>query len=199
MYSNYVDILSSRLKKMEVTYSEGTLSLDAGLFRWQEWTSSLQQAGGVLYMVGNGASATMASHISLDATKNGGLKAQAFNDIASLTALGNDLGYEEVFAFPISRYAQLGDMLLTISSSGNSPSIIRAIEAAHELGMKVITLSAMNPENKSRRMGDLNFFIPVTTYGLAECAHQILLHYWLDAHITNSVGSANACFCLPEG
>ncbi len=180
MKLNYIDVLSSRIKGMLVSDSDGEISTEVGMTRWQEWTLALQRTEGTLFMVGNGASATMASHMSLDVTKNGGLKAQAFNDIASLTAIGNDLGYDEVFAFPLSKYASAGDVLLTISSSGNSPNVIRAIEAAHEKGMKVITLSAMKPENRSRAMGDLNFYVPSETYGLTECAHQMLLHWWLD-------------------
>lgn len=181
MYTDYLQLLNNCLACLKVSDSEGVqISADDGLKKWVELTKKLQREDGTLYMAGNGASAMMASHMSLDATKNGGIKSLAFNDAAYLTALSNDLAYEEVFAFPLTRFANERDQLLTISSSGNSPNVIRAIETAKELGMKVITLSGMKPDNRSRELGDLNFYVPTETYGQAECAHQVLLHCWLD-------------------
>jgi D-sedoheptulose 7-phosphate isomerase len=58
--------------------------------------------------------------------------------------------------------------------------VIKAIEKARELGMKVVTLSGLKPENQSRKLGDINLYVPAKTYGVVECAHQILLHAWLD-------------------
>jgi len=104
----------------------------------------------------------------------------AFSNSALLTAMGNDLGFEEAFAAPLSWYAQSGDLLVTISSSGNSANIIKTIETARSKGMSVVTLSGLKPDNKSRQLGDLNFYIPAKTYGIVECAHQVLLHLWLD-------------------
>jgi D-sedoheptulose 7-phosphate isomerase len=97
-----------------------------------------------------------------------------------MTAVSNDIAYEECFAVPLKRFANPSDGLVTISSSGNSKNVIRAIETAKELKMKVITLSGMSPDNKSRKMGDLNFYIPADTYGIVEVNHQALLHCWLD-------------------
>ena len=104
----------------------------------------------------------------------------SFSDSALLTAMGNDLGYEEVFAAPLSWYGQSGDLLITVSSSGGSPNILRTIEMAREKGMQVVTFSGLKPNNPSRRAGDLNFYVPAKTYGVVECAHQVLLHIWLD-------------------
>lgn len=118
--------------------------------------------------------------MAADWTKNAAVKSLAYNDIAFLTAIGNDLGYDQVFAHPVGWFGDEGDLLVTISSSGNSPSILRAIEAARERKMKVVTFSGMKADNASRKLGDLNFYIPAWTYGIVECAHQILLHIWLD-------------------
>ena len=95
-------------------------------------TREVHDRGGQLYLVGNGASAAMASHIAADACKNGGLRAQAFNDAALLTATGNDLAFDQVFALPLDRLARAGDLLIAISSSGDSPNIVRALEAARD-------------------------------------------------------------------
>ena len=71
-------------------------------------------------------------------------------------------------------------MVVAISSSGNSPNIIRAVHQAKELGGTVITISAMNEDNAIRKLGDLNFYVPAKTYGLAETAHAAILHFWMD-------------------
>jgi D-sedoheptulose 7-phosphate isomerase len=86
---------------------------------------------------------------------------------------------------PIKRFADTGDVLITVSSSGNSPNVIKAIEAAKELGLYAITLSGMKHDNQSRKRGDLNFYVPADTYGVVESSHQVLPHYWLDRHIEN--------------
>jgi D-sedoheptulose 7-phosphate isomerase len=80
-------------------------------------------------------------------------------------------------------YSKKGDLLVTISSSGNSLNIIKSIEMAREKGMGVVTFSGLKPDNQSRKMGDLNFYIPAKTYGIVECAHQVLLHVWLDQYM----------------
>src|SRR5262245_45136891 len=88
-------------------------------------TRATQQRDAHLYIIGNGGSAGMASHMATDAAKNGRLRALAFNDSSLLTATGNDLAYDEVFSLPLERLARSGDMLIAISSSGNSPNIVR--------------------------------------------------------------------------
>ncbi len=199
MYAAYANHINNGVLCLQVSDSGNrTMDIDAGFEKWCEITRQLKDNNSTMYMVGNGASSMMASHMAADASKNGKIRVRAFNDAALMTAVGNDLAYAEVFAMPLMRFAGPGDVLVTISSSGNSPNIIRAIEQAREMGLTVVTLSGMKPDNKSRGMGDLNFFIPAPTYGVVECAHQILLHYWLDLYISTSVGSATACFCLPH-
>ena len=79
-------------------------------------------------------------------------------------------------------------MLITISSSGNSPNIIKAINTARELGVFIVTLSGKKEDNQSRRLGDLNFYVPLDTYGLVESAHAVLLHCWLDMYLDKYKG-----------
>ncbi len=166
---------------MEVTNRKGQkLDQEEAITQWCTITKEVKDSNSTMYFVGNGASAMMASHMAADASKNGGFRSLAFNDAALMTAVSNDLAYEECFAMPLKRFATPGDILLTISSSGNSPNIFRAIETAQKLGLKVITLSGMKPNNRSRKMGDLNFYMPASTYGIVEASHQVLLHCWLD-------------------
>ena len=148
--------------------------------RWCSMTRDVFGNNRTVYFVGNGASAAMASHMAADSSKNGELRAMAFNDSSLMTAVSNDISFEDCFAEPVKRFGLAVDLLITISSSGNSENIIRAIQAARPLGMGVVTLSGMREDNRSRLLGDVNFFVPAKTYGIVECCHQVLLHCWLD-------------------
>ena len=143
-YSDYVEWLTKSLNALVVTDIEGEiLDTEEGLRKWCAMTLDVQKNNKTMYFVGNGASAMMASHMAADASKNGGFRALAFNDQALMTAVSNDICYEQSFAMPLRRFANWGDVLITISSSGNSPNVIAAIEAAREMQMQVVTLSGM--------------------------------------------------------
>lgn len=159
--------------------------LDSGdaMDAWCRRTEKLKQDNATMYFIGNGASSQMAGHMSADAAKNGQIRAQAFHETSLMTAVSNDTSYENVFAFPLQRFADPGDVLVTISSSGNSPNIVKAIEVAQEIGLDIITLSGKGADNKSRTKGMLNFYVPSNSYGIVECAHQVLLHSWLDQYM----------------
>lgn len=180
-YKNYIESHDRALAALEITNHAGeVLTHDAGFEALCQLCAATRDSGGRQYLIGNGASAAFANHMALDWTKNGGVPSLAFANSALLTAMGNDLGYEEVFSAPLSWYAKSGDLLVTISSSGNSQNIIKTIETAQGKGMSVVTLSGLEPDNKSRALGDVNLYIPAKTYGIVECAHQVLLHAWLD-------------------
>ena len=131
--------------------------------------------------IGNGASASIASHMAADFWKNADVCATAFNDLAMLTCVSNDCGYENVFAKPIKMFAQPGDVLMAISSSGNSENILRAVRAARERGCSVISFSGFKAENALRGMGDLNFYVPAQSYGPVEVLHHALCHCIVDS------------------
>jgi D-sedoheptulose 7-phosphate isomerase len=147
---------------------------------WKNMVLQIRSRGDTIYFVGNGASASMASHFAADMAKNCGVRTNVFTDPSLLTALANDICYEEVFAEPLRWYMREGDMMVAISSSGNSPNIVRAVETAKKITGNVITLSAMGENNKVQRLGDLNFYVPAKIYGFAETAHAAILHYWMD-------------------
>jgi D-sedoheptulose 7-phosphate isomerase len=122
----------------------------------------------------------MSSHFAADLSKNVGLPTEVFTDLAQITALANDLSFEEVFSEPLRLRMAPGDMLVAVSSSGNSPNVVQGTKTAREKEGVIITLSAMDPKNKIRQLGDLNFYVPAQTYGLAETSHAAILHFWLD-------------------
>lgn len=180
-----VAVLQGVLKGLEATGPDGAgLDVDAAFGRFRQATEAVRQAGRVVYLVGNGASASMASHFAADLDKNAHVHTEVFTDIALLTAVANDLCFDQVFVEPLRRRLQPGDMLVCISSSGNSPNVINAARFAADAGGRVVTLSAMRPANRLRALGWLNFWVPAPTYGLAETAHATILHYWMD-HVSS--------------
>jgi D-sedoheptulose 7-phosphate isomerase len=137
-------------------------------------------AGKKLIFIGNGASATISSHQATDFWKNGRMKSIAFNDAAGLTCISNDFGYEHVFEKPIEMFAEPGDVLFGISSSGRSANILLGVSAAREKGAKVITLSGFAEDNPLRRLGSINFYVPSFCYGHVEILHFSICHCILD-------------------
>jgi D-sedoheptulose 7-phosphate isomerase len=137
-------------------------------------------AGNKIMFIGNGGSAGIASHLAIDFSKNGGLRAMAFNDSSALTCLGNDLGYENVFAKQIEFHGRAGDLLVAISSSGRSPNILNAVKTARAANCKVVTFSGFTEDNDLRNVGDINFFVRSKEYGFVEVAHLALCHAILD-------------------
>ncbi len=176
-----IDKLSSILYKLAFFGHDGTeYSSDEGFKIWQELTIDVREKKRSIYLIGNGASASMASHFAADLAKNAYLHTEVFTDLSLITAISNDIGYEWVFSEPLQNRAKKGDMLVAISSSGNSKNILRATETAWKIGLKVITLSAMSPQNSLRSSGHLNIYIPAATYGYAETSHAAILHHWMD-------------------
>ena len=120
-WTDKVAALSGLLGSIEFTDEAGQpLAVDQGFARWVQLTRELRDAGRTIYFVGNGASASMASHFSADLAKNAQVHTQVFTDPSLVTAIGNDMGYEHVFSEPLRRRGQPGDMLVAISSSGRS-------------------------------------------------------------------------------
>jgi D-sedoheptulose 7-phosphate isomerase len=183
-WSDYCETIATGLRKLAVTDRAGAIVSTAdAVSQWVAMTRTAHDSGGQLYIIGNGGSAGMASHMAADACKNGHLRALSFSDVALLTATANDLSYEQVFSLPLERLARPGDLLIAISSSGNSPNIVRALESSRTMGLRAVTLTGMDGGNRARTLGDLNFYVPLSRYGWTESAHQVILHYWFDQYL----------------
>jgi D-sedoheptulose 7-phosphate isomerase len=135
-----------------------------------------RKRGKKVFLIGNGGSAAIASHISIDLLKNAHVRSLAFNDASLLTCLSNDLGYEQVFAKPVEVLADQGDLLLAISSSGRSKNILNAVSMAKQKGCGVITFSGFSRLNPLRKKGRLNFYVPSQSYGFVEISHLAIAH-----------------------
>lgn len=132
------------------------------------------------YIIGNGGSASIASHMAEDYTKNTDIKMSAFNDAALITCFANDYGFERIFSTAIDRYATKKDLIIAISSSGKSENILNGVVEARIKGCNIITFTGFKSDNKLRKLGDLNFYIPDNSYGNVEISHLSLLHAILD-------------------
>lgn len=177
----FIDALGGILKSAAATdESGGEVSLD-NVVDWAVVTARATHDGGnKLIFVGNGGSAGIASHMAADYSKNGNLRSLALNDSSMLTCLGNDLGYEHVFAKQIEFHGRAGDFLIAISSSGGSPNILNAVATARRLGCTIMTLSGFSPDNPLRRLGDRNIYLNSDVYSFVEIGHLALCHAMLD-------------------
>jgi D-sedoheptulose 7-phosphate isomerase len=178
---SYFHKLADLLCATDVTSATGARMDLADAVAWaMDRARTVHAAGNKLIFVGNGGSAAIASHMATDYSKNGGLRSLAMNDSSMLTCLGNDLGYDRVFAKQIELQARSGDLLIAISSSGGSPNILNAVVAAQTAGCGVITLSGFKPDNPLRREGEVNFYIASDRYGFVEIGHLTICHAILD-------------------
>jgi D-sedoheptulose 7-phosphate isomerase len=182
--ASYYSNLSHLLKKIQVTQKkENNLVFFNGIESVAQLVMIQAEAGKKIIFIGNGASASIASHMSTDYWKNGGMRALAFNDAALLTCLSNDCGYENVFGKSIEMFADEGDILIAISSSGKSENILNGVRAARKMGVHVVSLSGFKSDNPLRSMGDFNFFVPDEEYGPVEIIHLSIAHCILDSII----------------
>jgi D-sedoheptulose 7-phosphate isomerase len=183
---NYYKTLSLLFNSIKVTDKDGD---EIDFFRGIEKICSLIQlkadSGGKLMFIGNGASASISSHMATDCWKNGGIRAVAFNDSSLLTCISNDYGYKHVFEKPIEMFADSGDILFAISSSGKSENILKGVHAAKSKECNVITLSGFKDDNPLSATGDYNFYVPSQEYGPVEIVHHSICHSILDAIISH--------------
>ena len=129
--------------------------------------------------VGNGGSAAMASHVTVDFTKAAGMRAVNFNEADLLTCFANDYGYENWVAKALEFYADEGDLVILISSSGKSPNMLNGAEQAKSMKLPLVTLSGFQEDNPLRTIGDVNLWVDSTAYNIVEMTH----HVWLLAII----------------
>lgn len=179
--NGYFQTQADLLCKVAVTSDAGLAQDAAQAVEWAvQKARAVHDAGNKLIFVGNGGSAAICSHMATDYSKNGNVRSMALNDASMLTCLGNDLGYDRVFAKQLELHARAGDLVFAISSSGKSPNILNAVAAARAAGCTVITLSGFTPENPLRSLGDLNFYLASDRYGFVEIGHLTICHAILD-------------------
>jgi len=135
-----------------------------------------RNSNGSVFIIGNGGSASIASHVATDFVKVAKLRTYTLHDSSLMTCMSNDYGYENAFSKILSVMAKPNDVLIAISSSGNSLNIINAVNNMKILGGKIVTLSGFNNSNPLRISGNVNIWLDSSDYGFVEIGHQFILH-----------------------
>jgi D-sedoheptulose 7-phosphate isomerase len=179
--ARYFAEFSRVLERVEVTAREGEpVPTGDGIGSVVELIVALKHQGGKALLIGNGGSAAIVSHIHNDLCKAIGVRAIVFNEAPLLTALANDEGYQEVFHRPVDLWADRHDVLIAVSSGGESENIVKAATLARKKDCRVVTFTGFKPTNRLRQIGDLNVYVPASTYGYVEMAHSVIAHYITD-------------------
>jgi D-sedoheptulose 7-phosphate isomerase len=179
--TGYFTAYAKAIEQMEITARGGRAwPVDDGIAAAIDLVMSLTGGAGKAMVIGNGGSAAIASHLHNDLCKSVCVRAMVFNEQPLLTALANDDGYRTVFHTPIKLWADRGDLLIAVSSSGESDNIIDAATLAAERGCRVLTFSGFEAGNRLRRLGDVNIYVPSAEYGYVEMAHSVIAHCMTD-------------------
>jgi len=133
-----------------------------------------------IFFIGNGGSNSICSHMMEDYAKIAKYPTFSFSDAALITCFANDYGYENAMAEWLKIHFTSGDLLVAISSSGNSANINNAVDFVKSKNGSIITLSGFDKNNKLIGKGNINFWLDSKSYGIVECYHQVLLHAILD-------------------
>ena len=180
MFSSRFEELAHAIASCIYSSQTQVFSQDAALQTVISLLTTARLEKGIVYVIGNGGSAGIASHFSAELTKNLQIPSQTLYDSNLLTSLANDLGYEHVFSNPLSKLLKPTDLLVAISSSGKSPNILKATDTALSLGAHIITFSGYESTNPLRELGHLNFWIDSCDSGLVEISHFFYLHSLVD-------------------
>lgn len=178
---NYIDFIEKGLRKTSYKINGKELSGDIFFEHLNLKTKDVQKNEGRLFFFGNGASAAFSNHMALDWSKNGGVLALCLSDSAMLTALANDYSFEGCFLeFLKINNPNQNDLIITTSSSGNSKNIVSVLEFCKENNISTFGLSGLNEGNMTEQLSNYSLYVPMKTYGMVECIHQVFHHIYLD-------------------
>ena len=149
---------------------------------------STKKNGKKILIFGNGGSAAIASHFSVDLTKNAKIRCTNYNESNLITCFSNDFGYEHWVEMAINYFGDKGDVLIIISSSGKSKNMINACFAARKKKFsKIITLTGHSVDNPVKKLGDINLWVNSKAYNYIENIHQ----FWLLSLVDLVIGKTN--------
>lgn len=178
---DYLDKIKSLLDHITITDGESVqYEYNDGTGRIVGFLRKCKIEKGCLYICGNGGSAGIAQHMTADFLKNGGIRTYNMYGQSTITCISNDLTYEYVFCKQLEMLADCNDILIAISSSGESENIIKAIHEMRRVKGKVITFTGFREENRIRKMGDFNMYVPADHYGMVESIHNLVLQQMVD-------------------
>lgn len=176
-FNEYLDLISISIRNVDSAMLDQAARL----------ITSTNERGGKIILAGNGGSAAIASHISVDLTNSAGIRAINFNEPDLITCFANDYGYERWLEKAFESYADKGDTVILISSSGRSKNIINAAIKAKESGLDVITLSGFDADNPLRQTGEINFWVDSHVYNVVEAVHNVWLSSIVDKIVDDAI------------
>ena len=162
------------------------VDINEKLIQLKDLFCKTHNAGKKVIFIGNGGSAAMASHCAVDFTKNAGIRCINFNEADLITCFANDFGYERCYEKALTFYADQGDVVVLVSSSGSSPNILKAAEYSKQKGLYCVTLTGFSTDNPLHALGQLNFCVESRAYNIIEMTH----HVWLLAVCDLIIGKA---------
>ena len=184
-YANkYFNVINEALNNSVYKLNSNIVSSEVMFFGVNELLLKVSKSEGRIFFLGNGASAAFANHMALDFSKNGKIISRSLSDSAMLTALANDYSYNSAMTeFLKIESVNSKDLIITISSSGNSGNIVNSLEYCKSYNIETLTVSGLKNDNKSIELSNNSIYVPMKTYGIVECVHQIFLHLILDNYM----------------
>jgi len=172
-----LNLFNRVLSTIKCTSSDGVMQdTDESLNMIIHKLSEVYSSPSHVYVIGNGGSAGIASHMAIDLLNMAKIKAHTLYDLSSVTCIANDYGYENVFSKPLDIFLNEGDVLIAISSSGTSSNILNAVNEAQKKGVYILTLSGFSSDNPLRKFGMQNIWLDSHDYGVVEIGHAFILH-----------------------
>jgi len=174
---NWISELNVILNSAEAKIDGKKVNLGIALDIFEKFFVEVKEKKSNVWWVGNGGSSAICSHLSQDVLNKLGIKSFCFSDASLVTCMANDFGYEDVYSKPLTVYLQKNDLLIAISSSGESKNILNCVDYAKKNNINVITLSAFDKNNQLwNRDAALSLFLECDLYGHAEIGHAALCH-----------------------
>ena len=164
-FSHYTDSISELLKNVDTNLINASVNLIA----------NTKKNKNKIYIVGNGGSSSIASHVSVDFTKVAKINCSTFNNANLITCFANDYKYENWVVEAIKAYSLEQDLFILISSSGTSKNIVNAAQYCKQKKMNLITLSGFKKNNPLSQSGNINFHVESEEYNYIEMTHHIIL------------------------
>jgi len=178
-------LLATEFRPIDAT---SNIEVESGVLAICQKLLDARNANKNIYIVGNGGSAGVAAHAVTDLFNVAKLKATTLHESSLLTCMANDFGYENAVARMLGQLLNPADIVIVISSSGNSMNMRNAANIGRQKGAFVLTLSGFKADNPLRQLGDLNIWLPSTDYGFVEIGHQFILHNIADRFNSSLLG-----------
>ena len=177
-FKNYFAIIKNSLDSIDLSELEKIANL----------IIQASKTSNKVISVGNGGSASIASHLTVDFINAAKIKAINFNESSIITCFSNDYGYENWVAKALDCYAGAGDVVILISSSGQSNNMLIGANKAKSINANIITLSGFLEDNPLRKLGFVNLWVDSKEYNIVEMTHHIWLLAIVDYIIVKNKG-----------